>query len=161
MLVGVLSDTHDSLEITRRALELLTGLGCEALIHCGDLTTTPVIDMLAGTVPAHFVFGNNDFDRVELQRYAEDLGVGCLGTHGILELDGKRIAVAHGDVPQVLRSLVADDSLAYILTGHTHAAHDERRGTARWINPGALYRTRAPSVCTIDLARDAVKFHRL
>lgn len=161
MLIGVLSDTHDRLPLTRAAVELLGRLGVKALIHCGDLTGPAVLDLLAGDVPAYFVFGNNDWDRDGLARYAAELGITCLGLSGVVELAGKRIGVAHGDRMQPLREMRSDTTLRYILTGHTHVSDDTQDGHLRWVNPGALHRTRQPSVATIDLAEDRVRFHLL
>lgn len=161
MMIGVLSDTHDRFPQTRRAVEVLLQRGAKALIHCGDLTSEGILDLLAGEVPAYFVYGNNDWDREGLQRYAAGLGITCLGTHGVVDLGGKRLGVAHGDRMQPLRELQADEAVRYILSGHTHVSEDLQEGRIRWVNPGALHRTRQPSVCTIDLASDAVRFHLL
>lgn len=59
MLIGIVSDTHNHLERTVVAVELLRSEGAEALIHCGDLTGPEVV-ALCGKIPAYFVFGNND-----------------------------------------------------------------------------------------------------
>lgn len=161
MRLGVLSDTHDRLPQTRAAVELLHRLGAQTLIHCGDLTGPAILDLLVGNVPAYFVFGNNDWDREGLSRYAGELGIKCLGIAGVVELAGRRVGVAHGDRTQPLRELRADPTIRYILTGHTHVCDDTQDGTVRWVNPGALHRTRRPSVCTIDLIDDRVQFHLL
>jgi predicted phosphodiesterase len=46
----------------------------------------------------------------------------------------------------------------YLLCGHSHRAADVRVGRVHLINPGALNHTRLPTVATLDLARDVVKF---
>jgi uncharacterized protein len=43
MRIGILSDTHDRLQWTARAVELLRAEGAEALFHCGDLTGPEVV----------------------------------------------------------------------------------------------------------------------
>jgi len=161
MVIGVLSDSHDRLPETRAAVTLLLRHGAKALIHCGDLTGQDVVDCLVGEVPAYFVFGNNDWDRDGLARYAADLGVTCLGTHGVIDLGGRKIGVAHGDVLRAVTELEDTPDLRYLLSGHTHVSDDESDGLLRRVNPGALHRTRQKSVCTIDLAADAVRFHLL
>lgn len=161
MIVGVLSDTHDRLPETRAAVALLLREGAEALIHCGDLTGEDVLDCLVGEVPAYFVFGNNDWDREGLTRYAENLGVVSLGTHGVIELGGRKIGVTHGDVRRPMVELESTPDLRYLLSGHTHVSDDQWDGLVRRVNPGALHRTRQRSVCTIDLSADAVRFHFL
>jgi putative phosphoesterase len=159
MLLGILSDTHGKLPATAAAVELLKSKGCEYYIHCGDVGSEDVLDHLAGLRSA-FVFGNNDFDRHVFQTYARALGIVCLGTHGTLELGGRRVAVTHGDDPGLMRALLAGNP-DYLLTGHSHVSHDSRHHQTRLINPGALYRASVKSVATLDLATDQLAFHTL
>src|SRR4051812_19223606 len=79
MLIGILSDTHDRLEAARAAVQRLRQRGAEYLIHCGDVGGQEVLDELAG-VPTAFVWGNNDWDRIALARYAEEIGLSCYGS---------------------------------------------------------------------------------
>ena len=59
MLIGILSDTHDELARTRRAVNLLRDAGATALIHCGDFVGPPILQACC-VLPLWFVFGNND-----------------------------------------------------------------------------------------------------
>ncbi len=63
MHLGILSDTHDQLDRTRRAVELLRAEGAEALAHCGDLTRPEMVAMCA-VLPCYFTFGNHDADHI-------------------------------------------------------------------------------------------------
>ena len=63
MLLGILSDTHDQVATTRKAVELLRAEGAVALIHCGDLAG-PEIVAICSVLPLWFVFGNWDADKV-------------------------------------------------------------------------------------------------
>ena len=158
MIVGILSDTHGNVAGALAAVRLLVERGATYLVHCGDVCGENVLDALAG-VPSAFVFGNNDYDRVDLARYGHLLGIRCLGDGGLIELEGKRIAVTHGDNAGVIAQLTAPTSNAdYLLTGHSHRVHDKRLGTVRWINPGALYRAKVKTVATLDLASDTVEW---
>lgn len=157
MLIGVLSDTHDQFARTRVAVSMLLDKNVQALIHCGDITDTPILDLLVGGIPSYFVFGNNDWDRPGLERYAREQGLTCLGDQGIIELAGKKIGVTHGDRTSTMRSL-RQQHVNYLLSGHTHVASDDLDGITRYVNPGALHRTSKPSVCTINLEVDAVRF---
>lgn len=159
MLLGVLSDTHDQFARARRGIELLQSKGVGAIIHCGDICSVPTLELLAGDIPAYFVFGNNDWDQDGLEKTAKHLGITCLGTSGVVELAGRKVGVTHGDRSALIQKLITTEGLRWLLTGHTHAAEDEQHGTYRHVNPGALHRTRSFSVCTIDLIRDAVLFH--
>ena len=140
MRIGILSDTHDQVQRTARAVAMLIAEGAEALIHCGDLTSPEVVYECAG-LPSYYVFGNNDFDRMELSRYAQKLGIACYGNFGELELDGKRIAVMHGDDMRLKQRIVTEQRFDYLFLGHSHIRHDQRIGKTRIVNPGALHRT--------------------
>ena len=155
MLIGILSDTHDRVDAMAAAMELLRARGAEFYVHCGDVGSERVIDHLAG-VPAAFVFGNTDWDRTSLSRYAEKLGVACHGAFADLELGGKRVAVIHGDDFRLRQRLLAEQRHDYLFQGHTHVRADERVGRTRLINPGALHRAREKTVALLDTAADKV-----
>lgn len=152
MRIGIISDTHDQVARTARAVALLKERGAEALIHCGDLTGPAVVREL-GVLPSTFVFGNNDFDEQGLRAAMDAIGGTCLGRGGEVTLGGRRIAVTHGDSLKEVRRLAAG-APDYLLYGHSHAAADEREGPTRWINPGALHRASAWTVALLDLERD-------
>jgi len=155
MRIGILSDTHDQVDRTARAVRRLADEGAEALIHCGDLTGPDVVYECAG-LPAYFVFGNNDYDESGLRRAMAGIGAVCLGRGGQIELSGKRIAVAHGDSNKEIGRLAAAGP-DYLFFGHSHWPTDEREGPTRWVNPGALYRASAWTVALLDLGTDALR----
>ncbi|MEO6808735.1 MAG: metallophosphoesterase family protein [Isosphaeraceae bacterium] len=152
MRIGILSDTHDHLNRTARAVALLKSEGAEALIHCGDLTTPEIVHQCA-ELPSSFVLGNNDFDEVGLRAAVELIGGVFLGWGGEVILGDRRIAVTHGDSTKEMRRLAAEGP-DYLLFGHTHQPSDRRDGPTRLINPGALHRARTWTVAVLDLATD-------
>jgi putative phosphoesterase len=157
MIVGILSDTHGRTDATKAGVRLLVEKGAEFLIHCGDVGSDGVLDQLTG-IPSAFVFGNVDFDRRELAKYAELLGIRCLGSLGELELGGKRFAVTHGDDSMLVRRVLDAQQHDYLLVGHTHVRKDSRARRTRIINPGALYRAATKTVAVLDISRDQLTF---
>lgn len=157
MLIGILSDTHDRVDAMAAAMDVLRRRGAEFFVHCGDVGSERVIDHLAG-VPAAFVFGNTDWDRASLTRYAQKLGVACYGAFADLDLGGKKVAVIHGDDFRLKQRLLSEQRHDYLLQGHTHARADERVGKVRLINPGALHRAREKTVALLDTAADGLTF---
>jgi putative phosphoesterase len=156
--IGILSDTHSRFSIALEAVRLLQQAGAEELIHCGDVGEERVLDALVG-LPAAFVFGNNDYDRDGLRKYAGLIGVHCLGAYGVLERAGKRLAVTHGDDFRLISRLQRPPTTVdYLFTGHTHVRHDQRINGVRCINPGALYRAAIKSVALLDLSTDTLTF---
>jgi uncharacterized protein len=157
MRLGILSDTHDQLERTARAVELLRAEGAEVLFHCGDLTGPEVV-ALCGVLPCHIVFGNNDADRIpELRRAVAEVKGVCLEWGGEVTLAGKRIAAVHGHLTRDVRPLLAAKP-DYLLSGHSHTPADRRYGPTRRINPGAVHRARVLTVALLDLEADALRF---
>jgi hypothetical protein len=157
MRIGILSDTHDRLPAMQAGLNLLRQSGAEFFIHCGDVGSERILDQLAG-LPSAFVWGNNDWDRPALERYAHNLGIACYGDFGELEFNGKRFAVIHGDDLRLRQRILTEQRHDYLLQGHTHLRHDEKIGAVRCINPGALYRARDKSVATLDTETDRLTF---
>lgn len=157
MILGLLSDTHSRASTARLAVRMLLDGGAEFLIHCGDVGSEDVLDALAG-VPSAFVFGNCDYDRDALDRYAGMIGVQCLKTYGVLTLAGKNIAVTHGDDFHLMQRLTRGLDHDYLFTGHTHQRHDRRVEAMRWINPGALHRAIPKTVATLNLLTDDLSY---
>src|SRR5216117_4162994 len=106
MRLGIVSDSHDNSVYLAEGVHMLQERGAEFFIHCGDICSPDCLDELAG-LKAAFVWGNCDWDRVGLQRYARTLGIQCFGAMGELELDGRNIAFIHGDDAKMLDRLLA------------------------------------------------------
>jgi len=152
--IGILTDTHDQLAITRRAVRLLQAEGAEVLVHCGDLTVPDIVHACS-VLPSYFVFGNHDADNVPaLERAIAETRGTCLGAGAIAELGGKRIAIVHGHCGMKdLLALHPD----YLLHGHSHISADSRVGQTRRICPDALNRAEHLSVALLDTDSDELR----
>jgi len=157
MLLGILSDTHDRYEIMGAAVRTLKERGAAFFIHCGDVCTPNLLDHLAG-LPSAFVWGNCDWDRLALQRYGQAIDVPCYGAIADLELDGKRVAVLHGDDRAKLDAVLKVQGHDYLFHGHTHVKRDERIRRTRVINPGALFRASEKTVALLDTEADVLEY---
>ncbi len=157
MKLGLLSDTHNHLPETRRALDVLLRHGARHLVHCGDVGED-VVDLLSATcqehgLRAHLAIGNCDRmygDNPAL--YPQPTGI-TRGEYLEFVLAGKRCLVMHGDNRRRLAPAIASGTLDYIFLGHTHEPHDERQGPTRLLNPGSVSRPRRgpPTVLLLDL----------
>lgn len=156
MLIGILSDSHDKIDAMTAAMATLRHAGAQFYIHCGDVGGEGMLDQLAG-LPAAFVWGNNDWERASLADYAKALGIACHGDLADLTLDGKRIAVIHGDRSGQRQQLLQSQDFDYLLQGHTHRREDIRVGRTRVINPGAIYRAKPLSVAVLDTETDGLR----
>jgi putative phosphoesterase len=160
LIIGILADTHGRIEPAKTAIGILRDQGAQFYIHCGDVGSESVLDLLAG-LPAAFVFGNNDWDRAAFERYAKEIGIQCLGSHGELDLDGKKFVITHGDDSRFMHRIIDQQQHDYLLFGHTHIPADRHESRLRLINPGALHRTRQKTVATLDTLTDELKFHNV
>lgn len=160
MLVGVISDTHNRVQRTESALNILQQEGVAAIFHCGDVTGEPTVRLILNTkVPSYFVYGNND-DPHEISLIVKSFGGFDMGYSGIVELGDRKIGMAHGDRPALLQQ-IAYEQPDYVLFGHSHLATDFQQGKSRFINPGALHRAPKWTFVTLDLANDKLKWHEL
>jgi putative phosphoesterase len=159
MKIGILSDTHNDSAAARRALQVFRRGGVHTLFHCGDLTTAEMVQHFYD-FEAYFVRGNMDRHHVPAlaAAMAAQPGAYWLGKGDEIQLDGRRIAITHGDREHVFEMLLFAEP-DYLFTGHTHRRRDERIGPTRVINPGALGGTRheTRSICILDLATDRLE----
>jgi putative phosphoesterase len=157
--IGILSDTHNDRETTRRALDAFRQCGVRTLFHCGDLTAPEMVGLFAG-FEVYFVRGNMDRHLVPAIKaaVAAQPDAHWLGKGDLVELDGKWIAITHGDREDVLETLMAAKP-AFVFTGHTHRRREQRVGPSRVINPGALggLKREVRSICILDLATDELE----
>lgn len=156
MQIGLVSDTHDAREPLRRALEILEDRGAEILLHGGDLTSHRMLDLLDGW-RVWLARGNGDWsEQIYATIEATDADVSYADQHAI-EQDGTSIGLIHGEYDGRLRAMITEGDFDLVVHGHSHEFRDERVGSVRVVNPGALHRTRAPSVCVYDTERDELQ----
>lgn len=160
MRLGILSDTHDELVRTRLAVRVLCDARAEVLIHCGDLSSPPIVAELA-VRPSWFVFGNHDADSVPaLRQAATEHGIVCLEWGGVIELDGRRVGVAHGHMTTDVRQVLAERP-EFLLSGHSHSPSDGVIEGVRRINPGALHRADEFTVALLEMTTDELHLLRV
>lgn len=163
MKIGILSDTHGNSGRTKTAASLLLQHGAEIFIHCGDIGAESVLTELLtilspAQIPLHAVLGNVDYPDDVFDGWSKPGEFEIQGRFAELTLDGKRIAIIHGDDNQRLWSVEASGDYDYIFTGHTHVREDRRAGKTRIVNPGAIYRANSLSVAVLDLATEELRY---
>lgn len=141
MLIGVMSDTHDDIVLTKKAVSRFNREGVEQVLHAGDFISPFMIDTLKElTAPLTGVFGNNDGDRRLLERKSAGLpSMMIKGTFARIDAGGMRIALLHGDDRELLGTLTACGSLDLVVYGHTHRPEVRKDGTLLIVNPGEVY----------------------
>ena len=149
MLLGIVSDTHGHVPLTRSAVHMLESLEVDAVVHCGDIGTPEVVAQFRAW-PTHFVLGNVDSNERELQEAIAGISGFFHGRFADLEFAGRRVAVLHSDDSKRFLQTIAGQEFDLVCYGHTHVAELHRQGKTLVVNPGALYRA---SRHTIAIAR--------
>jgi len=119
--VGLISDTHGLLR--PQAIEALRS--SDHIIHAGDIGDAAVLERLWGLAPVTAVRGNNDRDQ----------WAAAVNDTEALRIGSVSIYVIHD-----LHDLDLDPEAAgfsAVITGHTHRAHEYRKGKVLFLNPGS------------------------
>lgn len=162
MKIGIVSDSHGNAKRLDTAVELLIGRDVEAIVHCGDIGSARCVEILGGGgVPTYMVPGNMDRHVGGLVSASKKWGVNFSWQVAKVPIgDGKYLVATHGDDERLLNELIVGGQFPYICRGHTHYASDERIGSVRIINPGALRhprRPRRPTAAILDTAADTLE----
>jgi putative phosphoesterase len=119
--VGVISDTHGLLRPQARAFLL----GCDHIVHGGDITDVGVLDELSKIAPVTAVRGNNDRGAwAEKIRETELITIGDIRIYAIHDL---------GDLDIDPRTA----GVHVVVSGHTHKPFTQEREGVLFVNPGS------------------------
>lgn len=130
MLVGILSDSHDHLDLLRIGLERFRTEGVELVIHAGDFVAPFAAKALREwTGPLHVVYGNNDGERRGLKSLLPQVKDGPI----TVQCGDLTISLDHYPPTASRLPIAGADVIVY---GHTHEAVNERRDGTLYLNPG-------------------------
>jgi putative phosphoesterase len=151
--VAVIADTHlprGSRVLAQECLEVLAH--ADLILHAGDVTAAPVLEMLREFAPLHAVHGNMDEPEVRTM----------LPEQLVVEAGGARIGMLHipgpaaGRAARLAEKFRGCDAVVY---GHTHSPEATQYGGVWILNPGSpTERRRAPnrSLLTLEIAGGAI-----
>jgi uncharacterized protein len=141
MKLGVISDTHDQGELIRDAVKHFNQQGVSLVIHCGDWVSPFILHFFEGLqAPLKGVFGNNDGDKFRHLAFKNQWGLDLQYEERFLtiEVDNRRLAVFHGDYPEIVEALVLCGKYDAVFHGHTHQQVNMHYGKTLSLNPGSL-----------------------
>jgi putative phosphoesterase len=161
MLIGIISDTHDNLPMVEKAVKRLNEEKVSLVLHAGDYVAGFVIPKFkALNAKLIGVFGNNDGDHELLKkRFSETSNCELRERFALIDAEGFKIALLHGDEPQLLEALANCGSLDAIVHGHAHTTRIENKGNTLIINPGEVcgYLTGKSTLALLDTAKKEAK----
>lgn len=139
MKIAIMSDSHDHIVNTTKAIEQINKLGVETIIHCGDLVSPFLLDefeLFNGVL--HMVTGNNYGDPFLLAQkiQASNGKFKMHGWIGRLELNGVSIAFTHD--PSIGDALFNSNEFHLVCFGHTHYRFMREEHDRVLLNPGEL-----------------------
>ncbi|MGI9097639.1 MAG: metallophosphoesterase family protein [Solirubrobacteraceae bacterium] len=150
MQLAILSDTHmprGNRTIPAACLDRCRA--ADAILHAGDLSDVPVLELLRGLgPPVHAIHGNADSAAIRA----------ILPARLEIELEGVRIGMTHAPGPaagRLHRLRLAFPRSRAVIFGHTHMPeHDEQDGF-QVFNPGSPTERRRAPAHTMGVARIA------
>lgn len=160
MKLGIIADSHENMPLIAKAVELFNREEVGLVLHAGDFIS-PITAKEFKNLKAKLigVFGNNDGDKLLLQKRFQDIGELYEDYHEF-EIEGKKIVLMHQ--PKFLETLIASSEYDLIIYGHTHQI-DIREGQPLVVNPGECggWLTGRNTVAIIDLETMKAKIHDL
>lgn len=162
-MIGLMSDSHDNLDAIAKAVSFFNEQKVSYVIHAGDIISPfTVKEFTKLSSPLIAVYGNNDGEKKGLQ--ISFTQIKC----EIKELaepviEGRRIAVYHGTIPELLRSLIHSGEYDVVVRGHTHNPEITKEGRTLVVNPGECcgYLTGRQTVALLDLSTMQATIHQL
>ncbi|MCD6578074.1 metallophosphoesterase [bacterium] len=135
MIIGFLSDTHENIEMIKKAVLFFNEINPNLVIHLGDICS-PIMGNYFKELksPLKVIFGNNDGDKDFLRvkfNYAEMFH----GPHEFI-VENKKILCMHQ--PEFVDVFAKSGEYKLIAHGHTHIMRKEILNDTLIINPGEV-----------------------
>jgi putative phosphoesterase len=163
MLIGIISDTHENMDVIKKAVEIFNSKNVNLVVHAGDIISPITFTYFSKlNCKMYLVFGNNDGEKKMLKEKYSQIG---LIQEPPLEFEIKdedktlKFIVFHAP-PQNLEELAFSNKYGYIIYGHTHKKDFRKIGNTAIINPGEaggwLFNNK--SIVLLDTKENKVEF---
>jgi uncharacterized protein len=137
MRIAVISDVHDNIWALEDVLNKLRD--CDVLLCLGDVCSPFTYDMILERFigPVHFIWGNNDGDRLLIIRKVDQASRATLhGDCAELQLGGRTLFLTH--YPVIGRAVAAGGTYDLVCCGHNHSRNTSWVGKTLLLNPGEV-----------------------
>ncbi|MEJ2567732.1 MAG: YfcE family phosphodiesterase, partial [candidate division WOR-3 bacterium] len=137
-------------ENIKKAINVLKERNINTLIHLGDYCAPFSIPLLK-IEKVYAIFGNNDGEKLFLQKKANDSGFVIDRGPKAIYIEGRKIAIMHE--PYELEAFRRSGIYDIVLHGHTHEYYIKKDPLT--VNPGELcgYLSGKPTFAIIDLGK--------
>ena len=138
MKIGLISDSHDHVPHIEQAVKIFKDEQVDLVIHSGDFCSPFTVPPFEG-VQLMGLFGNNDGDRYLLMQKFSDIGAEMKGDFFELEVEGRKLAVYHGNYAPITHALRTCGAYDAVISGHTHEKVLKHFEDTLAINPGTAH----------------------
>ena len=148
MKIGIISDTHDDITNTNKAINIFEENQVEIVIHAGDIISPPVIQefyrLTQNGVKFFGIFGNNDGEKHGLKNAFEFIGGKLLGDVGKIEIDGLKFCIYHGQDLKRKEKIINSQKFDVFIYGHSHTRYPKEEepmviNNTIVLNPGTAH----------------------
>lgn len=140
--IGIISDTHDDIENTKRAIELFNNLGVNHVFHAGDYIFPGMLRLfkaLNSKVNLYGVRGNNDGELLGIVNVFKEIeNAVFFNEFGRVVIDSTEIGIYHGTNSELSDTLIQSQIFDLLILGHTHVRRIDKIGKTLVLNPGTL-----------------------
>lgn len=140
MKIGIISDTHDDVENTKKAIETFKEKKVDFAIHLGDYVSPPIVRLFKG-LKLIGIFGNNDGYKFVLTKTFSEIDGEIKGDFAVIEIEGLRFALYHGEFKEISESLAKSGNYDAVFTGHWHKTEIKKIGKTLWLQLGSSHQT--------------------
>jgi len=144
MKIGIISDTHDDIVNTNKAIDIFSKNKVSYVIHVGDFVAPPVVTefkrLTKDGVKLIGVLGNNDGETKGLEKEFEQVGGKLFKDIGKIEIKGLKFGIYHGTDAKKRQKMISSKKFDVCIFGHTHQKEIEIDHESRLIiNPGTAH----------------------
>ena len=146
-ILGVLSDTHNRIDLQNQAIDRLKEYGATHILHAGDFESVEALRALSNCgLPYACVFGNNDY---ALKEVASEYRIKSEPYY--IKIANLKIKMMH------LPYYMTPDS-DIVIYGHLHKFHSSMEGNTLFLNPGEICGRESRRVEAVTLYRDRDRY---
>lgn len=168
MKIGIISDTHDDIKNTKKAIELFNKLDVNYVFHAGDYVFPGIVNLFKELKPNTHLYGvrgNNDGELLGIaSKFKEIENAMFFNEFGRVVIEEKEIGIYHGTNPKLTETLIQSQVFDLLILGHTHIRRIEKVGRTLILNPGTLNsnffpqeKQEMPSLIIYDFANESVR----
>jgi putative phosphoesterase len=142
--IGIISDTHDDIESTEKAIDIFNSNETQHVFHAGDFIFPGIIALfkrLNSKTRFFGVRGNNDGELLGIvQQFNKLDNATYLNDFGKLTIENRKIGIYHGTNNVLVNTLIESQLFEVLIFGHTHISIKEKIGKTLVLNPGSANR---------------------